>query len=240
LVTLLLAGLRTVAQVSPGSVVAWGTNSCGQLDVPTDLTNAVQVSAGGDQGLALRADGAVTAWGRDDYGEADVPADVTNAVQVVAGAGQCCAIDSTGALALWGESFQSFTNGLRLPGIASISFNSGFLLALKRDGTVISCGPSTPPGLTNFPPTLSHIVAVAAGGQFGVALREDASVVAWGADTVGQTNMPANLTNVVAIAAGYEHGLALRGDGTVAAWGHNLYGLTNVPAGLSNVLACMI
>src|SRR5437870_4950194 len=48
---------------NPGSVVAWGENSHGQTDVPTDVTNVVAIAAGGFHNLALRNDGTVVGWG---------------------------------------------------------------------------------------------------------------------------------------------------------------------------------
>jgi alpha-tubulin suppressor-like RCC1 family protein len=92
-------------------------------------------------------------------------------------------------------------------------------------------------GQATPPRGLSNVVALAAGGIHGLALRQDGTVVAWGDDSLGQTEVPVGLTNVVAIAAGYAHNLALRKDGTVAAWGHNNQGQADVPTGLSNVVA---
>jgi Regulator of chromosome condensation (RCC1) repeat len=80
-------------------------------------------------------------------------------------------------------------------------------------------------------------VAVAAGGDHSLALRNDGSVVGWGGNFDGQATAPSGLSNVVAIAAAYAHSLALRADGTVVAWGYNYYGQTNIPVGLTNVVA---
>jgi hypothetical protein len=76
-------------------------------------------------------------------------------------------------------------------------------------------------------------VAIAAGGHFSLALKNDGNVVIWGQ----QTTVPDGVTNVTAIAAGWAHSIALKADGTVIAWGDNSSGQTNIPAGLSNVLA---
>jgi alpha-tubulin suppressor-like RCC1 family protein len=93
-------------------------------------------------------------------------------------------------------------------------------------------------GLTNLPPGLSNVVAIATGSDHSLALKADGTVAAWGSsNTTGQTNVPANLSNVVAIAAGGSHNLALKADGTVVGWGLNTSGQTTVPAGLTNVVA---
>jgi hypothetical protein len=67
---------------------------------------------------------------------------------------------------------------------------------------------------------------------------DEAGVVAWGADYLGQTNVPpVCLSNMVAIAAAYDHSLSLKNDGTVVAWGDGTENQTNVPPGLNNAVA---
>jgi alpha-tubulin suppressor-like RCC1 family protein len=94
---------------------------------------------------------------------------------------------------------------------------------------------------TNVPPGLTNVIAIAAGDSHGLALKDDGTVVAWGAGVPeynsGQANVPQGLSNVIAIAAGRLHSLALKDDGTVVAWGYNYSGQLNVPSGLSNVVA---
>ena len=49
---------------------------------------------------------------------------------------------------------------------------------------------------------LSDLVAVAAGYSHSLALRADASIVAWGYNAFGQCNVPAPNSGFVAVAAG--------------------------------------
>jgi hypothetical protein len=80
--------------------------------------------------------------------------------------------------------------------------------------------------------------AVDAGYFHSVALKQDGTVAAWGADWDGQPiTVPAGLSEVSMIAAGHYHDLVLQQDGTVAAWGYNAFGQCDVPAGLSGVTA---
>ncbi len=77
--------------------------------------------------------------------------------------------------------------------------------------------PSSPGGLTNYlttpPADLSNVVAIAAGGRYHAALKQDGTVVSWGFLQTGATDLPVGLTNVQAIAAGDFHVVALVGNG---------------------------
>jgi hypothetical protein len=82
------------------------------------------------------------------------------------------------------------------------------------------------------------VKAIAAGASHTVALLEDGSVVAWGANFYGQRTVPDEaLSGVKAVAAGGYHTVALKTDGTVIAWGYNADGQTSVPVGLTGVSA---
>lgn len=132
-------------------------------------------------------------------------------VQVAAGSGaQSLAVLSDGTVWAWGSNFYGqLGNGT----------------ATDSPVTV----PVQVPGLTG-------IVAVAAGFEHDLALREDGTVWAWGGNPDGQmgngtTGSPeltpvevTGLTGVTKIAAGALFSLALRSDGTVWAWGDNSMG----------------
>src|SRR3954463_5615702 len=75
--------LQRPAQV--GEVVAWGTNTFGQITIPAGATNVVAISAGLNHNLALRTDGSVIAWGDNSFGQFNVPARMTAVFPVAAG-----------------------------------------------------------------------------------------------------------------------------------------------------------
>ncbi|MCW5553604.1 MAG: hypothetical protein KIS67_15770 [Verrucomicrobiae bacterium] len=198
------------------NVVAWGGRSYGSATVPSSLTNAVAVAAGGVTSLALRSDGTVARWGGIFGGwlgewwtemAATFPSDLTNVVAIAAS-----------------------TTAISGPSPVACHF-----LALRADGTVVRWDSSSLPPKTDVPLGLTDVVAVAPGAAHCLALRADGTVVAWGENWAGQTDVPSGLTNAVAVAAGWSHSLALRADGTVVAWGNP--DQINVPAGLSNVAA---
>jgi alpha-tubulin suppressor-like RCC1 family protein len=132
----------------------------------------------------------------------------------------------------------------RVTGAVALGSNSTF--ALKADGTVSSWGsnsfqslgdPAIASGGVRTTPgrvaNLADIVAVAAGADHGLALKNDGTVWSWGRNSVGQlgdgtaTQRAApvqvlNLTGVIAIAAGGDTSLAVKDDGSVWTWGSDL------------------
>jgi alpha-tubulin suppressor-like RCC1 family protein len=92
----------------------------------------------------------------------------------------------------------------------------------------------------------SGVTAVAAGGDFMIALLTDGTLRTCGSNAHGQlgngtnVNSPtpvvvSGLSGVVAIAAGFSHGVALRSDGTIWTWGDGEYGQLGVGLATSNV-----
>src|ERR1043166_2065688 len=56
--------------------------------------------------------------------------------------------------------------------------------------------------VTNTPPDLTNVVAIAAGNAYILALDANGIPRAWGDNTFGQTNVPAGVANVAAISGG--------------------------------------
>ncbi len=132
-----------------------------------------------------------------------------------------------------------------ITGIIAISGGNAHTLALKNDGTVWAWGANNKGQLGNGTQTfhnniptqiigLSGIIAISAGLNHSIALKNDGTVWAWGKNYNGQlgigslqdTLYPAKvhlLTNIIAIGAGQEFSIALKNDGTVWAWGYDDY-----------------
>ena len=109
--------------------------------------------------------------------------------------------------------------------VAKLEENSGSTsYAIRKDGSLVAgSGSPTPPQGNDF-------VAVSAGRGFGIAIKQDGSLVGWGSNSDGQINVPAG-NDFVSVRSGVGHSLALRSNGSIVGWGFNAYGQCNVPAG---------
>ena len=227
---------RAVPQIS-GTVVAWGENGSGELNVPAGLTTATAIAGGHYHSIAVKTDGTLAAWGSNGEGQSSIPAGLTNVTAISSGAQHNLALRADGTVYAWGLGSLGQTNvPAGLTNVAAVAAGTFHSLALKTDGTVVGWGDNYEDQAT-APAGLTNVKAIAAGIIHSMALKTDGTVVAWGHNDEGQLSVPAGLTNVVAIAAGEAHSLALKSDGTVVAWGRNTDGQATVPAGLTNVIA---
>lgn len=169
---MLLPDFHYIPPITPGEVLAWGSNEFGQLGngparepgcpAPVQgLRYPVAIAAGGEFSLALLRNHRVVAWGENSQGQL------------------------------------------------------GDAITANSDAPVPVKG-------------LRHVTAIASGGQFSLALLRDGRVKAWGANDYGQlgdgttvdSSVPVTVTglrHVAAVAAGSDFALVLLRDGTVVA-----------------------
>jgi len=107
----------------------------------------------------------------------------------------------------------NFSSGIVAISASKWSQNS---VALRGDGTVYFTGYDE--GLP-APADLRDLQAIATGDHHRLAVTREGTVIAWGANDVGQASVPDGLVGVKAVAAGFNYSLALRWDGTVVGWG---------------------
>ena len=84
------------------------------------------------------------------------------------------------------------------------------------------------------PANLTGVVAISAGGDFSLALKDDGTVVSWG-NLLGLPfigGLPQDLSDVRAISAGRSHAIALLDNGALVLWGNDTNGETRAPDGL--------
>lgn len=220
-----------------GTVVVWGINSAGQLDVPSGLHAVRSISAGPRHTLARRGDGTVVTWGNPGQpGLADVPADLL-ASGIGAGGSHSLAVRANGTVAAWGGNSGGECNvPLNLTNVAAVAGGQSYSIAHKSDSTLVTWG-SNFSGILTPPAGATVVRAIACARSHALALKFDTTVAAWGANGYGECDVPAGLTGVLQVSAGFLTSMALKSDGTVAVWGTDLYGQNNVPPGLNAVRA---
>jgi alpha-tubulin suppressor-like RCC1 family protein len=230
IVAIAAGAYHSLALKSDGTVLAWGRDSKGQLgdggtntnkNTPVAVSgasNIVAIAGGGEFSLALKADGTLLAWGGDNAGQLGDGGTNTEKTTPVAVSGAT--------------------------GIAAISVEDEFALALKTDGTVLAWGSDQEGQLgdggtntaKNTPVVVSgasEIVAIATGAYHCLALKQDGTLLSWGYDAQGQlgdggtnTNkttpvVVSGTSNIVAIDAGGYFSLALKSDATLLSWGYD-------------------
>jgi alpha-tubulin suppressor-like RCC1 family protein len=210
----------SVALKENGTVWTWGQGADDALGDGTtderftpgkvpDLNNVKAIAAGaiGYHVLVVLENGRVKAWGDNTSGQL----------------GNTTTDDSSTPVFV-----SSLTN------VRAIAAGEYFSLALKENGTVRGWGDNNSSQL-GTPDTLTHsetpigvadltnVKTIAAGAEFGLALKNAGRVRAWGANGEGQlgnntsgANVPDpvtvfGLSNVAAIGAGDDHGLAAKG-----------------------------
>lgn len=199
----------------------FGSNSHGQMEVPTGIKSVVAVSAGDRHSLALLPDGNVVAWGDNSFGQCSVPSTLRGVVAIAAGGNLSMAIDSDGRVVVWGDPFWG-TNQVPsgLPPVASIETQSGTCAAVTDDGQLVIWGRNTQAPYL-IPQELSRVVSVALGDRHMIALRDDGRAFPWGLNDTGQLGNPMDLSDLRSVGATYLGSFAIRADGSAYIWGFN-------------------
>jgi len=236
------SGNSAFALRSDGKVWAWGDDSQGELadksftarqtprPIPR-LTAIKDIAAGAFSAYAIRDDGTAWAWGDNGFGQlgtgskgavSTIPqelARLTDVVSVRSGSADGYALLRDGTVWAWGDDSLKQLGGARCG-------------ASRSDRPSVCLGSSVPQQVLG----LAGVVAIAAGGDSGYALRRDGTVWAWGDDEFGELGNGVRrldeatpvrvegLIHVVAIAAGSCSAYALLRNGTVWAWGRGDYG----------------
>lgn len=240
------AGYRhSVALRSDRTVYSWGVNDKGQLGVGQIFTHpcqcaitplktlvisdVVQISAGTEFTIALKADGTVWGWGTNTSGQLGngstamsqtLPAQIgvgvagfNNIIAISAGESHAMALRSDGTVWVWGSNdWGQVGNGM---------FGGNQLLPVQNNA-------------------LSGVAQVSAGSVHNVAVKSDGTFWTWGSNAFGQAGNGAfettgcrcltspqqntTLSNGVEIEAIGSGTLARRSDGGVWGWGANLAG----------------
>ncbi len=212
--------------ITDGTVLCWGDNRDGQLDVPSG-NDFTAVGAGGDHTCAVRSNGSIACWGSDGEGESSPPPG-NDFTAVTAGADHTCALRTDGSIACWG--YNESGQATPPPGndFTAVSAGALFTCALRTNGSIACWGDNTYGEAS--PPSGTGFTTVSAGLYHACAVRRNGSIACWGDNGDGQASPPSG-TGFTAVSAGGYHTCALRTDGSIACWGDNAFGQTSSPPG---------
>ena len=229
-------GGHALALQADGTMVAWGGNSWGQIDVPDGLTGVVDIATLSRGSLALLADASVTGWGNNYWCGAG-----TTTLDFPPG-GDIAALDGGNAHWLYRRGSDghvvgrgcNFNGQWNVPSDAQppvqYEANESWSCVLAPDGSIRAFGYGgfgrlKTPGGNDF-------TAIACGNYFGVGLRSDGSISHWGSNNQGQAATPSGVPGeFVRLVAGGDFAGAIRPDGSISLWGASGAGQIDFPTG---------
>jgi hypothetical protein len=181
----------------------------------------IGVAVGHRISIALREDGTLLAWGDPGTNIQDVPAG--EFVSVSAGEFHGLAMRADGTVSTWGMT----TSAPAGPFLKARAGGHGFSVGIRPGGSLEAWGPDNFYGQLDVP--AGSFVDVAAAMAWGVALRDDGTLVHWGRNNLGQGNLPTGTFAALGPIFG-DRGAAIRPDGSIAVWGFQA-GNVQLPTG---------
>jgi alpha-tubulin suppressor-like RCC1 family protein len=219
-----------------GKVLAWGGESFGETQVPSDLSTVLEIAAGSDFSVALQNNGKVRVWGSRMIVNEFVSPD--KVVSIAAGGSWFATVLSDGSVRAFGSIVdgEKLVKGLR--DIGSIALGKDFLVALTKAGelkfkTTMRADDFQNPAV---PPRTKSVKSIAAGAHHVLELFQNGRVRAWGPNYEGENDVPEDLDKVVKLAAGYSSSFALLANGTIRSWGNRKNGEDQLPADLKQAV----
>ena len=213
---------HSVARRSDGAILAWGSNSSGQCNIPAIPIGLsyVEIACGDYHTLVRRSDGVVVVCGDDTFDQWKVPALANGIayVDIAARGNHSLARRSDGTVAAWGKNDFGQCNVPALPfglSYVEIAVGENHSVARRSDGSVVAWG-NTAKGQCNVPafPNNISVFRIAAGGLHTLAIRSDGFISAFGDNSSFQCNVPTLPAGqaFLELAAGDGYSIALVGS----------------------------
>ncbi len=166
-----------------------GGNQYGELEIPVDIHQPIQVAAGVTHTCALDANG-VKCWGSNEFGETDVPP-LDNPTQISAGGWFSCALDGA-QVVCWGN---NEFGQLELPSLVepkAVIAGHNHACAIDRYG--LQCWGRNAFDQAIVPSELAEVALVQPGTHHSCAVDASNDVYCWGFNGQGQTSVPSRAT----------------------------------------------
>ena len=202
--------LHTCALDTEASVVCWGYNHHGQLDVPEGAVYS-EISLGRWSACGLLPDGHAQCWGSLSLNHSG-----SAFTSVSVGGVHACGIRSDNEVRCWGENRWGSTNVPNGMAFSDVDAGEDFTCGIKTDGTLACWGTNTRG--ESSPPT-GHFTSVSLGEKLACGIETDGTLTCWGENTYGQADPPAGA--FAAVSAGHSYACGIRTDGALECWGQN-------------------
>ena len=156
---------HSVALKADGKLVSWGNPPSPEItNIPATVVDIVGIACGSSHTLALKADGTVFAW-RDNT----PPSYVTNMAAITTMASLNLGLKGDGTVVDWGATFSiDIPKPPNLTNIVGIATGTTYYEVLNASGIVQGWGRAQ--DVTNIPPGLSNVIAIASGDYHRVGL----------------------------------------------------------------------
>ncbi|MEH0155361.1 cadherin domain-containing protein [Limibacter armeniacum] len=191
-----------------------GNDYITSASIPTVVNSGspvVQIGAGDDHAVVLKADGTLIAWGDDKYGQISIPSTITDVKSISVGNFHTLVVKNDNTVDGWGRNDYNQTDAATMSALSDVKMVAAGELhsvALKNDGSVVAWGDNTFHHQTEVPTEVGNKAEfIDAGNHHTVAVLNDNTVVSWGNQTFRQSNEVALLEgrSVSLASAGYGH-----------------------------------
>lgn len=212
-------------------------------NIPSNMGNIIDISAGYNHIVALNDKGEVFCWGYDRLGVTTLPPEINytegEIIEIDAGYQISYALTDAGELIYWGNENLMDLRGLaEVEGeIVEVEFNSSTGIVLTSDGYVY-CLAKTPTPIASIPESIQgNVRSLALTEKTALAVTNDNEVVIWGETGHATLIVPEEALNYefAVVEGGRNHFTALTTDGEVFSWGADNYNQSSVPSKVTNI-----
>lgn len=132
----IIAAILSSTSFAGGSILAWGAEHMGNLDIPDPNEDFLSMGAGGSHFLAIRSDSTVVGNGDNRLCSTRVPYLLNQDFVLIDGGNRTViAMNSSGEAIAWGSNFYGACDIVCPDSIyLDVSIGRGFALAVKVDG----------------------------------------------------------------------------------------------------------
>jgi hypothetical protein len=221
---------HSIALLSNGKVIGWGTNDFTQSYIPELAPGErwVSVKQSDYFVMGLVSDGRIEAWGDNRYGQCDVPAlpPGRRYVKMTGSSLHALALRDDGMIVGWGLDINGELAVPALPpGVTYTDVATGYqhTVALRSDGTAVMFTLLYQSGQLPSPPAGERYVGVDVEGAKTLLRCSDGTILKFGGMLTNLTPppLPAGVVySQMAACEDIQADVLLRSDGQVVFWGH--------------------